>query len=621
MKKYIYIVVALLTGMLATGCSDSEAEPSVSSGTVQLGDVTISIPEGALDGSAKLTAQVMDQEAQPSPLGGFVGGVQLGPSGTVFQKPVQVTIPIDSVGANAKLAVYYWNEREDCWESAGKATLAGDKASFQVTHFSKYAVVDLVLQGGLFVMGEHIGDSPDISSSLDAVVQLCKSTALADFSYIYDSGTALYMANSLRYDIRYVDTGAEKSLGSVHVARPAEAKLPGEKGLSYSTTYLAPGKGVIDGSGKTLAQIYTTYGPFITLTESVVVGEPTPDITCESEKGKLEKKGDKVVLNLLATVKDSKPITVNVTTNVAGKSESDVAVVAPSGVSLPLRKAVLQCATDYPTLQLEKDQVTTDKKGKVKVTVKATGDNFKGTLFVYSISSYNSGGLYKKEFCSEDFWEMTLDFTHSQLGDVSVDRHYTYKVTFDMNKFAKSDLYQGHQVTDAIIEVTASTPQFSTTDYYDGENSPEADYKHYTYSNIRSAGTKKIQGKVYKLEVPYSDMCVYGLEVDKDWHPLGFADCVEEMHFGSIAEHKVFHGGLEFEGLISLQYMSAKREITLPLSLSLYGDYEKGQAVMSGFEIRDVQDDEDNPGHYSVPIIVGMEDVTGTLHMCRQEKK
>ena len=107
-------------------------------------NITISIPQGALKADTKISAQYVDApELISNKLSlDFLGGVEFGPSGTVFDKPVTVDLALNKIPSGNTLAVFCYYEAEDLWEYVTDATVRGDKASFEVNHFSKYQVIN-----------------------------------------------------------------------------------------------------------------------------------------------------------------------------------------------------------------------------------------------------------------------------------------------------------------------------------------------------------------------------------------------------------------------------------------------------------------------------------------------
>ena len=110
-------------------------------------NLKINIPSGALDSNKNITAQYIeepsfiDEESSPA----FLGGIEFGPSGTSFEQPVEVTINLANKPINNKLSVFCYDADLKYWDYVGEATpnSSGSAASFEVTHFSKYEVLDL----------------------------------------------------------------------------------------------------------------------------------------------------------------------------------------------------------------------------------------------------------------------------------------------------------------------------------------------------------------------------------------------------------------------------------------------------------------------------------------------
>lgn len=109
------------------------------------GNININIPSGALSKETTITATYIESPeilstGLPTE---FLGAVEFGPDGTEFNKPVTVTINLVKAPKNAKLAVFCYYAKEDIWEYVTDATpKSGQKATFEVTHFSKYHVMD-----------------------------------------------------------------------------------------------------------------------------------------------------------------------------------------------------------------------------------------------------------------------------------------------------------------------------------------------------------------------------------------------------------------------------------------------------------------------------------------------
>ena len=127
------------------------------------GEITLTIPEGALPSTVTITIQPI---TNPAP-GGLGGGYRLGPEGTVFQVPVTITfrgsalVALDRQGIAYQDADGYWLRPQGQALDAGAGTL-----SVATTHFSDWALVvgptALDLSGGFTV--EHLLEIPVVVS-------------------------------------------------------------------------------------------------------------------------------------------------------------------------------------------------------------------------------------------------------------------------------------------------------------------------------------------------------------------------------------------------------------------------------------------------------------------------
>ena len=107
-------------------------------------NLTLDIPAGALENETNITAKYIEAPELISKdiPADFLGGAEFGPDGTEFNEPVTVTINLNKTPKYSELAVYCYYEAEDVWEYVTDATVSGNTASFQVTHFSSYQVQD-----------------------------------------------------------------------------------------------------------------------------------------------------------------------------------------------------------------------------------------------------------------------------------------------------------------------------------------------------------------------------------------------------------------------------------------------------------------------------------------------
>lgn len=148
-KLFLFISITSLLGFY--GCSEKtsvidEPEVNVSGGTFTVGDVKFEIPDGALDKEIKLTAKEI---ATPKDLpslkrpSDMVAAFEFGPDGTEFKKPVKVTVTLPKAMKSGKYLVSTYIPDEDTWEGVLFADVNGTVATFEVEHFSHYAVQNI----------------------------------------------------------------------------------------------------------------------------------------------------------------------------------------------------------------------------------------------------------------------------------------------------------------------------------------------------------------------------------------------------------------------------------------------------------------------------------------------
>ena len=108
-------------------------------------NVTISIPQGALQEDTNISAQYIEEpsylEANPSM--NFLGAVEFGPSGTTFDKPVEVSLQLTDTPKHNKISIFCYSEEYDQWDFVTEADVNYNVATFNISHFSKYKALDM----------------------------------------------------------------------------------------------------------------------------------------------------------------------------------------------------------------------------------------------------------------------------------------------------------------------------------------------------------------------------------------------------------------------------------------------------------------------------------------------
>ena len=108
-------------------------------------NVTISIPQGALQEDTNISAQYIEEpsylEANPSM--NFLGAVEFGPSGTTFDKPVEVSLQLTNTPKHNKISIFCYSEEYGQWDFVTEADVNYNVATFSISHFSKYKALDM----------------------------------------------------------------------------------------------------------------------------------------------------------------------------------------------------------------------------------------------------------------------------------------------------------------------------------------------------------------------------------------------------------------------------------------------------------------------------------------------
>ena len=114
-------------------------------GKVSDNNVSINIPYGALSENTEITARYVESEAEISTnvSNNFLGAVEFGPSGTVFSQPVEVSLKMNSTPTNSTLSVFCYDPNNNIWDFVTEAGYSSGSATFEITHFSKYQVLDI----------------------------------------------------------------------------------------------------------------------------------------------------------------------------------------------------------------------------------------------------------------------------------------------------------------------------------------------------------------------------------------------------------------------------------------------------------------------------------------------
>ena len=116
-------------------------------GTVEIsGSISVEVPPGAINGTLNITVQ---EETATSPAGFTLLGhvYEIGPTGTQFSEPVNITLHYNPADVPAGVAendihIYWYNEQTNSWvDMGGTVDTTAHTVTIQVTHLSKYAMM------------------------------------------------------------------------------------------------------------------------------------------------------------------------------------------------------------------------------------------------------------------------------------------------------------------------------------------------------------------------------------------------------------------------------------------------------------------------------------------------
>lgn len=147
--------IFLLSIFLLTGCARGDSQEASVSMRIDSSGGTVSAPDGAgvevpadaieeaIDISITTYESVADMPAEyHSSLVGAYGVADFGPDGTVFEKPVRITIPSPHpLNPGDEYALFMWDEEDGAWQETefiAKVDPNGTSYSADVTHFTTF---------------------------------------------------------------------------------------------------------------------------------------------------------------------------------------------------------------------------------------------------------------------------------------------------------------------------------------------------------------------------------------------------------------------------------------------------------------------------------------------------
>src|SRR4051812_33917478 len=113
-------------------------------GTLSSGGASLAVPPGGLSADKLLTLTVRAPGAGDPNLADIVGNIyEFGPDGTTFAVPVALTLPLTATVPAGKKAVVAWLDVPSGQWFPVASTVAGDKVTGLVSHFTRFALLQL----------------------------------------------------------------------------------------------------------------------------------------------------------------------------------------------------------------------------------------------------------------------------------------------------------------------------------------------------------------------------------------------------------------------------------------------------------------------------------------------
>jgi len=110
-------------------------------GEYSLAGCSIEVPSGAVQEETEISIEKLEEAPEGSPEAeGFVAIYEFSPSGTTFQTPISVSFPMPDAADGTPMTLLYLNPEDNHWQACGESTVAGGTVTFQLSHFSTYAL-------------------------------------------------------------------------------------------------------------------------------------------------------------------------------------------------------------------------------------------------------------------------------------------------------------------------------------------------------------------------------------------------------------------------------------------------------------------------------------------------
>ncbi len=176
MKKFLLLLAA--AGMMIA-CGGGN-EPTVKSATAKVtseggeytlsNGVTLIVPSGAVSGTTEVKVDYLEypDESTGTLPNDIQGMVRFEPEGLVFDRPIQVKMPLNQP-AQGKTDIIYWSAGDERWYITDRGETAGGEVTFYVDHFSSYASIGGGWSDIFSTMDTYVGGSDNEEAISNAV--------------------------------------------------------------------------------------------------------------------------------------------------------------------------------------------------------------------------------------------------------------------------------------------------------------------------------------------------------------------------------------------------------------------------------------------------------------------
>lgn len=221
-------------------------------GEYSLAGCRIEVPAGAVQEETEISIEKLEDAPEGSPEAeGLVAVYEFSPSGTTFQTPISVSFPMPDAADGTPVTLLYLNPEENHWQACGESTVSGGTVTFQLSHFSTYALASgssPVLPDYLCFTSQQDGSTIGISNNGNSrpnVEFSFDGSVWNDWDYsdiTLDSGKKVYMRGN--------NPGGFTSFEVIHTTPNG---LDNEVGPNLSTFTMS---GKIAASGNVMSLLY-----------------------------------------------------------------------------------------------------------------------------------------------------------------------------------------------------------------------------------------------------------------------------------------------------------------------------------------------------------------------------